>query len=75
MQVNSLHYQAVDRCGENITVSARDRDDIVQAIEYTPAGPDKTSGIGVQWHPEYLFYLPSHFSLFRWLTQNAMAKK
>lgn len=71
MKVNSLHYQAVDRCGDNIFVSARDSDNIVQAIEYTPPSHDKASGIGVQWHPEYLFYLPSHFTLFRWLKQNA----
>ena len=42
---------------------ARDRDNITQAVEFT-AGHRI---IGVQWHPEYLFYLPSQFALFRWL--------
>lgn len=72
MKVNSLHYQAVDRCGDNISISARDNDNIVQAIEYTPHGSDKARGLGVQWHPEYLFYFPSHFALFRWLTRSAI---
>jgi putative glutamine amidotransferase len=25
--------------------------------------------IGVQWHPEYLFYVPAQFALFSWLVQ------
>jgi putative glutamine amidotransferase len=25
----------------------------------------------VQWHPEYLMYLPSQHALFRWLLQRA----
>ncbi|MDX1499672.1 MAG: gamma-glutamyl-gamma-aminobutyrate hydrolase family protein, partial [Woeseiaceae bacterium] len=49
-RVNSLHHQAVSDTGRNLVVSARDRDDIVQAIEST-AGPLR---LGVQWHPEYL---------------------
>ena len=29
--------------------------------------------LGVQWHPEYLFYLLSQFRLFRWLLSRAEA--
>ena len=61
--VNSLHSQAVNRPGEGLKVVGRDRDNIVQAIESTTGAPVK----GVQWHPEYLFYLPSQLALFRWL--------
>jgi putative glutamine amidotransferase len=25
----------------------------------------------VQWHPEYLLYLPAQFRLFRWLLRRA----
>lgn len=49
-RVNSLHHQAVSKTGRNLEVSARDRDNLVQAIE-SSRGPLR---IGVQWHPEYL---------------------
>lgn len=49
-RVNSLHHQAVSETGRGLTVTARDRDDIVQAIE-SVSGPVR---LGVQWHPEYL---------------------
>lgn len=62
-KVNSLHHQAIREAGNGLRVVGRDRDNIVQAIE-SDAG---TPIIGVQWHPEYLFYLPSQLALFRWL--------
>ena len=46
-----------------IEVVGQDLDEIVQAVEGTP----ECRIVGVQWHPEYLFYLPSQFRLFRWL--------
>ncbi len=49
-RVNSLHHQAISETGRGLTVSARDRDDIVQGIE-SVSGPLR---LGVQWHPEYL---------------------
>ncbi len=49
-RVNSLHHQAVRQAGKNLKIVARDRDNIVQAIE-SNAGPLR---IGVQWHPEYM---------------------
>ena len=49
-RVNSLHHQAVERCGDGLVVSAVDRDEIVQGIESTE-GPWR---VGVQWHPEYM---------------------
>jgi putative glutamine amidotransferase len=67
LRVNSLHHQAVKDPGEGLRVVGRDLDDIVQAIEHATGG----TIIGVQWHPEYLFYLPSQFALFRWLLRRA----
>lgn len=64
IRVNSLHHQAVKDTGQGITIVGRDLDEIVQALECS-AG---RKIIGVQWHPEYLFYLPSQFALFRWLS-------
>jgi putative glutamine amidotransferase len=65
LRVNSLHHQAIDRVGDGLRVVGRDLDDFTQAVEST----DGRAIIGVQWHPEYLFYLPAQFALFRWLTQ------
>ena len=65
LRVNSLHHQAVDLPGDKLTRIGWDLDDITQAIESTINCPV----IGVQWHPEYLFYLPSQLAIFRWLVQ------
>lgn len=66
LRVNSLHYQAVKLQGRGLRVVGQDLDRITQAIEST--GGQQI--IGVQWHPEYLFYLPAQFALFRWLLQS-----
>ncbi|SEG29481.1 gamma-glutamyl-gamma-aminobutyrate hydrolase family protein [Marinobacterium lutimaris] len=63
LRVNSLHHQAIRDTGEGLEVVGRDLDQITQAVEHINGQPI----IGVQWHPEYLFYLPSQFALFRWL--------
>ena len=67
LRVNSLHHQAVDRPGVDLVVVGRDRDHIVQAFECRNGRPI----VGVQWHPEYLFYLPSQLAIFRWLVRTA----
>lgn len=63
LRVNSLHHQAVREPGNGLRVVARDLDGITQAIECG----DGRKIVGVQWHPEYIFYLPTQFALFRWL--------
>jgi putative glutamine amidotransferase len=65
LRVNSLHHQAIKDLGRNLVVVGRDLDEITQAVE--SAGQHRI--IGVQWHPEYLLYLPSQLSLFRWLVR------
>lgn len=67
LRVNSLHHQAVNRAGDGLQVVGRDLDELAQAIESSQGKPI----IGVQWHPEYLFYLPAQYALFRWLLQTA----
>lgn len=69
LRVNSLHHQAVRNCGHHLDVVGRDLDHIVQAFEHT--GGQRI--IGVQWHPEYLFYLPAQLRIFRWLVEHASA--
>jgi putative glutamine amidotransferase len=67
LRVNSLHHQAIRDPGEGLRIVGRDLDELCQAVECTRG----RSIVGVQWHPEYLFYLPAQFALFRWLTQRA----
>jgi putative glutamine amidotransferase len=67
VRVNSLHHQAIKDPGKDLKVVGWDLDEITQAVACSTG----RSIIGVQWHPEYLFYLPSQFALFRWLLQRA----
>jgi len=63
VRVNSLHSQAIAEEAGCLTIVGRDLDGIVQAVEANDGRPI----LGVQWHPEYLFYLPAQLALFRWL--------
>ncbi|EXJ13980.1 gamma-glutamyl-gamma-aminobutyrate hydrolase family protein [Imhoffiella purpurea] len=65
LRVNSLHHQAVRDPGKGIRIVGRDLDQLVQAFESDEGRPV----MGVQWHPEYLFYLPSQRAIFRWLIE------
>lgn len=67
LRVNSLHHQAIAAPGTGLEVVGWDLDDICQGIESVAGHPI----IGVQWHPEYLAYLPAQFRLFRWLLRRA----
>lgn len=67
LRVNSLHHQAVKDVGDGLRVAGRDLDNFIQAIESCEDKPIR----GVQWHPEYLFYIPSQFRLFRWLVRSS----
>ncbi|WP_146586077.1 gamma-glutamyl-gamma-aminobutyrate hydrolase family protein [Puniceibacterium confluentis] len=68
--VNALHSQAVDRLGDRLRVAARDSGGMVQAIERT----SDPFAMGVQWHPEHLFYRRAHRRIFAALTQAARAR-
>ncbi|MDX1587468.1 MAG: gamma-glutamyl-gamma-aminobutyrate hydrolase family protein [Oleiphilaceae bacterium] len=62
---NRLHSQAIERLGEGLKAVAMDRDGFVQAIEAKPVDSGQALWqLGVQWHPEYLLYHPSHRRLF-----------
>ena len=47
--VNSLHWQAVDKLGDNLSVEARVEDGTIEAVKHVKA----SYCVGVQWHPEY----------------------
>ncbi len=69
MKVNALHSQAVDRLGAGLRVAARDQGGMVQAIERV----EEPFALGVQWHPEHLFYARRQMGIFRALVVAARA--
>ena len=66
-RVNSLHSQSIQRLGKGLAAVAHDEYGIIQAIEDN--GRDFL--VGVQWHPEFLFWIGRHARLFRALTAAA----
>jgi putative glutamine amidotransferase len=50
IKTNSSHHQAVKNLGENIIISAKASDGIVEALEHSK----HPFCLGVQWHPEFL---------------------
>ncbi|XOV89929.1 MAG: gamma-glutamyl-gamma-aminobutyrate hydrolase family protein [Pseudomonadota bacterium] len=66
-RINSLHYQAVKSIGSGLVAVGWDLDNLIQAAESS----DGKKILGVQWHPEYLFYVPHQLGLFRWLVDQA----
>ena len=61
--INSLHNQAIDEVGNELHIVGHDKDGIVQAVE----APSRAFCIGVQWHPEFLFFWRRHRALFKGL--------
>lgn len=48
-RVNSLHHQAIDRLAEELIVTAKSSDGIIEAVEHKDYG---NFLLGIQWHPE-----------------------
>ncbi|ETX11687.1 glutamine amidotransferase [Roseivivax halodurans JCM 10272] len=71
LRVNALHTQAVKRLGSGLQVAARDEGGMIQAIERTR----DPFALGVQWHPEHLFYRRAHRRIFRALIEAAKAAR
>lgn len=69
MKVNALHTQAVDRLGDGLRVAARDEGGMIQAVERVR----DPFALGVQWHPEHLFYARRQRAMFRALVAAAAA--
>jgi putative glutamine amidotransferase len=67
LKVNAIHSQAVAQPAEDLKVTAKEEAGINQVIE--SKNSDKV--LGVQWHPEYLFYMKAHRKIFSWLIQEA----
>ena len=51
IKTNSSHHQAVNKLGDNLLISAKAIDGIIEAIE--SKDKDHPYLVGVQWHPEF----------------------
>ncbi len=67
--VNSIHQQAIDQLGEGLTVTAREDNGLVQAVEHSR----HAFFLGVQFHPEFLIYRRPFRKLFTALIDAARA--
>jgi putative glutamine amidotransferase len=52
LQVNSLHWQGIDKLGAGLQVEARAPDGVIEAFRATDAA---SFAVGLQWHPEWQF--------------------
>ncbi|XSG82257.1 MAG: gamma-glutamyl-gamma-aminobutyrate hydrolase family protein [Methyloligella sp. ZOD6] len=69
-KVNALHHQSINKLGAGLRIVGRDQVGIVQAVE----GKTDRFLVGVQWHPELLFYARAQQRLFRALVESARAR-
>jgi len=49
--VNSFHHQSINNLGNNLVITGRADDGIIEAVQVK----DYNFGLGVQWHPEMIF--------------------
>ncbi|MAR56753.1 MAG: gamma-glutamyl-gamma-aminobutyrate hydrolase [Rickettsiales bacterium] len=66
-RVNSMHTQSIANTGKNLTVTAMERNGVVQCIEDTA----KPLFMGVQFHPEFLIYNARYRELFGYFVNQA----
>jgi putative glutamine amidotransferase len=52
IRVNSIHHQGISELSPLVKAGACSDDGLIEAIEI----PEMTFGLGVQWHPEFLFH-------------------
>jgi len=67
LRVNSMHTQSIDKIGQNLGVTAREKNGVVQAIER----PNHSFYLGVQFHPEFMIWRPTMQALFKGLVKAA----
>lgn len=65
LETNSLHHQAIDRLADNLMVTGRADDGIIEVVEHR-----HKPLLAVQWHPEQM-PLGQHDAVFEWLVNTA----
>ena len=64
--VNALHHQSIDEVGAGLVATVFDKNGMIQGVEGGSKGQaDGVFKIGVQWHPEFLFFNKSQRQLFK----------
>jgi putative glutamine amidotransferase len=61
--VNSNHHQAIDRLSDQLKITSRAEDGIIESVEWKEKSMDKGFLIAVQWHPERLDTVHPQMSL------------
>lgn len=67
LTINALHTQATNVVGDNLQVTARDENNVVQALE----DPSRRFCVAVQFHPELLLYRTKHRAIFKGFVEAA----
>ena len=63
IEVNSLHWEAIDRLADRLVIEGRAPDGVVEAVRVRDA---RSFALGVQWHPEWkVLQNPVSVALFR----------
>jgi putative glutamine amidotransferase len=74
--VNSSHHQAISELAEPLTVTARSRDGVIEAVELKPGAADLPFFLAVQFHPERLYAQhPEHLRLFQYFVRACASGK
>ena len=63
IQVNSIHHQAINKIGNDLQITAKSSDGVIEGVEVT----NGWNAIGVQWHPENMLEDNVSIKLFEWL--------
>jgi len=58
LQVNSLHWQGIEKLGKDLAVEARAPDGVIEAFRVASA---PNFAVSVQWHPEWQFATNAFF--------------
>lgn len=61
--VNSNHHQAIDRLSDQLKVTSRAEDGLIESVEWKEKSVDKGFLLAVQWHPERLDTVHPQMSL------------